>query len=230
MVKKSYRTIKSLPEYDRPRERFFKLGSEAVSDRELIAIILSTGTKKISALELADHILTEFNSISELMNVTVQELCQLQGVGKAKAVKIKAALELSSRCLSRELSKTEKVTGPEDVNKLLKFKFQHESREHFYLMLLNTKNLLIRIEPISIGSLNSTIVHPREVFRPAVRASASGVILIHNHPSGDPAPSTDDLELTDRLVSVGEMIGINVLDHVIIGTEDFFSFSRENYL
>ncbi|OWZ83916.1 RadC family protein [Natranaerobius trueperi] len=230
MKKTEYRKIKSLPSWDRPREKLLKLGPNTLSESELLAIILETGTRNTSALELANEILTRFKSINHLFKVSIEELCTVQGVGVAKAVKIKAALELADKCLTRKLLATSKIEGPEDVYHLLKFRLQNENRECFVVVLVNTKNHLLKVETISVGSLDATIVHPREVFRLAVQMSSSGVILVHNHPSGDPEPSKNDIELTDKLLDAGKLLGIRVLDHVIVGHRGFFSFSNEQLL
>lgn len=230
-VKKTpYRTIKSLPEADRPRERFLKLGPEAISDSELIAIILGTGTKQSSALDLANSILSNYVSIFNLLQATISELCEIPGIGYAKSIKLKAAFELANRCMAREQLTMDKITSPEDIFRLMNFRLKTETREHFLAVMLNTKSYLLKIDLISIGSLNATIVHPREVFNRAIRASACGVILVHNHPSGDPEPSQDDIKLTNRLVAAGDLLGIPIMDHVIIGHQKFYSFSRENHL
>lgn len=230
MNKKVHRKIKSLPLSERPREKMMKLGTNALSDSELLAIILQSGTRENSAVDLAYHLISYFGNISELLKVTVEELCTFSGIGPAKAVKIKASLELAQRCVNKEILTKEKITTPEDVYQLLKFRFQSEDREHFALILLNSKHCLLKIELVSIGSLNTTIVHPREVFQRAIRAASSSLILVHNHPSGNPTPSQDDIDITHRLIKAGELLGIQVLDHVIIGEGEFFSFSRENML
>ncbi len=230
MNNKLHRKIKSLPSCDRPREKMCKLGAASLSESELMAIILQSGTREISAIELAHQILSYYGSLSELLKVSLEELCTFKGIGMAKAVKIKASLELAHRCINKEILAKEKITTPEDVFQIFRFRFLSEHREHFALVLLNTKNHLLRIELISIGSLDSTVVHPREVFQKAIRASSSAIILVHNHPSGHPKPSHDDIQLTERLADAGELLGIKVLDHVIIGGEQFFSFSREKLL
>ncbi len=230
MTKIVYRSIKSLPECDRPREKMLKLGPSALSDCELLAILVETGIKQTSALDLAREILDQFQSVTALSHVTVEELCSIPGIGPAKAMKVKAGLELANRCMARDIARREQINGPEDVYDLLRFRFLGENREHFAVLLMNTKNHLLKVEVVSIGSLDTSIVHPREVFSYAIKASSAAVILVHNHPSGNPEPSTEDKNLTSRLIKAGELLGISVLDHIIIGANDFFSFAKEQLI
>ena len=216
------RAIKDWPEDERPRERLMKLGAEQLSDGQLLAIVLATGdaSTKQSALDLAMNLLQEFESFRALDAASVAELCQTKGIGPAKATTIKAALELGKR-LSGEASKPKsKITGPGDVVHSYRPRLQHLRKEVFKAILLDTKHHILKDATVSEGSLSASLVHPREAFLPAIRESAAAVIFLHNHPSGDPTPSPEDKELTRRLADVGRLVGIEVLDHIIIGMGD----------
>ena len=222
--------IHELPAQDRPREKLAAQGAEALSDSELIAILLRTGMQGANAIDVARKLLTEFKSLSGLARCSVKELSKIKGVGPAKAVQLVAAFGLASR-LARETLARQRLDSPELINDLLGPEMRALERESLRLVLLDTKYLLIRVEEISLGSLNESIAHPREVFRPALIYSAYAVILVHNHPSGDPTPSSADHQLTRRLVQGAELLQIRLLDHVIIGTADngrqpYFSFKE----
>jgi DNA repair protein RadC len=223
-------TIKSMPEDLRPRERMQKVGPGALSAAELLAIILRTGTPQESALELAHRILSDPRGLRFLAEATIEELCQIKGIGLAKAAQIKAALELGKRlaCLEPDLKPV--IHSPQDACNLVMEEMCYLDREHFRVVLLNTKNRVLDIETVSIGSLNSSLVHPREVFKRAVQRSAAALILVHNHPSGDPSPSPEDLKITRRLCEAGQVIGIEVLDHIIIGDHLFVSFRERGLM
>jgi DNA repair protein RadC len=214
------RAIKEWPEDERPRERLIKLGAEALSDAQLLAIVLSTGDAASgqSAVDLALHLVQTFGGLRALDAASIAELCQMKGIGPAKATTIKAALELGKR-LSGELPQRKfKVTAPQDLVSYFQPRLQHLRKEVFKAILLDTKHQMLKHITVSEGSLSASLVHPREAFLPAIRESAAAVIFLHNHPSGDPTPSTEDRELTQRLAEVGRLVGINVLDHIIIGT------------
>jgi DNA repair protein RadC len=214
------RAIKEWPEDERPRERLTKLGAEALSDAQLLAIVLSTGDAASgqSAVDLALHLVQTFGGLRALDAASIAELCQMKGIGPAKATTIKAALELGKR-LSGELPQRKfKVTAPQDLVSYFQPRLQHLRKEVFKAILLDTKHQMLKHITVSEGSLSASLVHPREAFLPAIRESAAAVIFLHNHPSGDPTPSTEDRELTQRLAEVGRLVGINVLDHIIIGT------------
>lgn len=223
-------TIKRLPEELRPRERMQAAGPEALSAAELLAIILRTGSAAESALELANRILSDPRGLRYLAEASLEELCGIKGVGLAKAAQIKAAVELGKRlaCLGPSFRPT--IRNPREVCTLVMEEMCYLDREHFRVVLLNTKNRVLAVETISVGSLNSSLVHPREVFKRAVQSSAAAVILVHNHPSGDPAPSPEDLEITRRLCEAGRLIGIDVLDHIIIGDHVFVSLKEKGYI
>jgi len=222
--------IHELPEQDRPREKLAAQGAAALSDSELIAILLRTGMQGANAIDVARQLLTEFKSLSGLARCSVKELSKIKGVGPAKAVQLVAAFGLASR-LARETLARQRLDSPELINDLLGPEMRALGRESLRLVLLDTKYLLIRVEEISHGSLNESIAHPREVFRPALIYSAYAVILVHNHPSGDPTPSSADHQLTRRLAQGAELLQIRLLDHVILGTGDngrlpYFSFKE----
>ncbi len=210
-------TVHDLPLSERPRERLVKLGTEALSVQELLALVLGRGTKGESVVLTAQKLLSKFGNLKNIASASIEELTQMKGIGLAKATQLKAALELGKR-LEEQSTDTDKLTvrSPEDVVKVVRNKLKGKKREHFIALSLNTRNHLIGIHTISIGSLDASIVHPREVFKEAITSSAASVIFVHNHPSGDPTPSEDDVRLTKRLVEVGEIIGIEVLDHIII--------------
>jgi DNA repair protein RadC len=214
------RAIKEWPEDERPRERLMKLGTDALSEAQLLAIVLSTGNASSgqSALDLAMQLVRTFGGLRALDAASIAELCQLKGIGPAKATTIKAALELGKRLSGEPAQRHFKVTSPQDLVKYFQPRLQHLRKEVFKAVLLNTKHQVLKDVTVSEGSLSASLVHPREAFLPAIKESAAAVIFLHNHPSGDPTPSTEDKELTLRLAEVGQLVGINVLDHIIIGT------------
>lgn len=213
---------------DRPRERLIKGGAKNLSDAELLAILIATGNKKKNAIELAREILDTF-SYEELNTITVQELSEIEGIKNAKAATIVAALNFGKRINQKILNKKiDKITCAQDIYDLMKNYFLDTQKEHFYSIMLNTKNDIISIEHISTGDLNSSIVNPREVFTPAVKRSAKAVAFVHNHPSGSCKPSREDLLITRRLVEAGLILDIKVLDHIIIGRNNYYSFKKEN--
>ncbi|KYO64778.1 RadC family protein [Thermovenabulum gondwanense] len=224
--------IKDLPEEQRPRERMWTLGAEALNDAELLALILGTGTKSESALMLAQRLLKGDGGkkgLEYIYNASLEELSNLKGIGAAKAVKIKAAVEMGRRIASNYGVKKIVINSPKDVENLLKEEMRVLEKEHFRVILLDTKNKVISVEEISIGTLDSSIVHPREVFKPAIKRSSSSIILVHNHPSGDPYPSKEDIVITKRLCEAGKLLGIHVVDHIIIGNSSF-SFKANGLL
>ena len=211
----SYR-ITDLPLSERPRERLHALGAERLSTSELIAILLRTGTGGRSALEIGNDLLKHFGSLESLAAASVEQLGEIKGVGTAKAVQLKAAFALASR-VSQTRDPRAALTAPRDVADRLRETMQHYETEQFYVLLLDTKNRLIREVVSSRGTLNASLVHPREVFKEAIRANAASIILDHNHPSGDPTPSSEDIKITRELADAGRLLKISVLDHIIIG-------------
>jgi len=226
-VKKSF-TIHDLPISERPRERLQKFGVEALSAQEILALILGRGIAGESVMVTAQRLLSQFGSLKGIAGASLEELAQVRGIGVAKASQIKAAFELSNRLGSySESANMPLVKTPDDVAGLVQGRLKGKKKEYFLALLLDTRSRLIRLAEISVGSLDGSIVHPREVFKEAVSASAASVIFVHNHPSGDTEASEDDIRLTKRLAEAGEIMGIDVLDHIIIGGKKYLSLKRE---
>jgi DNA repair protein RadC len=224
--------IKEWPEDERPREKLLKRGPDALTDAELLALILRTGdaSSKRSALDIGRELLQEFGDLRALAAASMTDICRTKGTGKAKASCIKAALELANRVKTRRLENNERYTSPQQVFEHFHLSYRDRRKEYFLALLLDGKNRIIREVQISEGSLNQSIVHPREVFSPAVRESAAAIILVHNHPTGDPAPSREDIDITRRLKEAGDLMGVKVLDHIIIGDGTFLSFVSQGML
>ena len=224
--------IKGWPEGERPREKLLQQGAETLSDAELLALVLRTGDAAAgrSAIGLGRALLQEFGDLRNLARATAAEICRVKGVGGAKAASVKAALELASRAGARRLVRDERYTSPAQIYEHFHTAYRDRRKEHFLALLLDGKNRVVRELQVSEGSLNQSIVHPREVFNAAVRDSAAAVIVVHNHPSGDPAPSREDREITRRLKEGGDLLGIRVLDHIIIGDGRYFSFADQGLL
>lgn len=224
------RKIMDLDQSLRPREKMKSLGYEALSDEELLAILISTGSSKKNAIELSREILDKFSS-DELISISIEELCKIDGIKLAKASKIIAAIQFGRRLSESILNKDiVKIRSNEDVYRLMRNKFLYTKKEHFYAILLDTKNVIISKEFISTGDLDSSIVNPRECFISAVKKSAKSIIFVHNHPSGNSTPSKADRIVTKRLKDAGDILDIKVLDHIVIGLDEYYSFSRENLL
>ena len=224
--------IKQWPEDERPREKLLKQGAESLSEAELLALIIRTGNPatKQSAVEIGREMLQEFGSLRNLAGATMAEICRVRGTGPAKAAGIKASLEIATRLNTDRLTNGERFTSPEQVYRHYHYSLRDRRKEYFMALLLDGKNRILKEVHISEGSLNQSIVHPREVFNPAVRESAAAIILVHNHPSGDPSPSREDREITRRLKDAGELMGVKVLDHIIIGDGSFISFTAQGML
>jgi len=223
------RTIKSWPEQERPRERLLSRGAAVLSDAELLALVLRTGDagSKTTALDLARQLLQRFGSLSGLTAAGVNELQQVVGIGPAKAAELLAVFELGRRHQGTRLRQGDRYTSSHEVYEHLSPRLAERKKEVFLALLLDAKNCLLREVQISEGSLTASIVHPREVFVPVVRESAAAVLFVHNHPSGDPTPSREDIELTGRLRQAGELMGVRVLDHIIIGQGRYVSFADQ---
>ena len=221
--------VKEMALEERPREKMLTKGEKSLSNAELLAIILRTGTKKQSVLELANYIINkDSQGIRWLNDITIEELCEIDGIGISKAAQIKASLELGIRISSAKPIRY-KVTNPWDIYNYYMDSLRYLNKEIFKIILLNTKNEIICDIDISVGTLNMSVVHPREVFREAIKRSSNKIILMHNHPSGNIEPSNEDKNVTSRLVKCGELIGIEVIDHIIIGDGLYYSF-KENMI
>lgn len=227
-----YRSIKEWPEEDRPREKLLEKGAEHLTDAELLAILLRTGNASTgeSALDHARLLLRQFESLKGIDEAPIRDLKAAKGIGAAKVAQIKAGLELGRRLGETRWQAGQPLRSSEDVFRHFHQRLAQENHELFYVVLLNNKNRKIREVKISEGSLTASLVHPREVYNPVIRESAAAVIFVHNHPSGDPEPSQEDIEITRRLKEVGEAIGVRVLDHVVIGRERYYSFSDRGML
>ena len=225
-------TINNWAEEDRPREKMASLGAEALSNAELLAILIGSGSTKESAVDLMKRVLADSkNNLNTLGKMSIHELCQYNGIGEAKACSIVAAMELSKRLISdRQSAVRERIRDSRQVAELLMEEMMYEKRELFMTINLDAKLRIQSKSVISIGSVDSAPVHPREVFGPAIRRGASAVVAAHNHPSGDPTPSAQDIEVTKRLLSASEIIGIKLLDHVIIGNGVFTSMKSEGLM
>lgn len=219
--------IKDMNEDEKPREKLMSKGVKYLTNAELLAVLIRTGNNDMNAVELSSRIIKSSpNGIRGLMEQSIDELCDIKGVGPSKATIIKAALELGNRVSTYVPDRT-KISNPWNVYDFYMEELRYLKKEVFKVILLNTKNEIICDVDVSVGSLNSSIVHPREVFVEPIRKSANSVILMHNHPSGNPTPSVEDINVTKRLISVGEIIGINVLDHIIIGDGQYYSLKEE---
>ncbi len=225
----SFYTIKELPESDRPREKLLKFGAENLTDSELLAILLRTGLKGKNVLDLSREVLNHFGGICGLSRAHVEELLSFRGLGRTKAVTLLAAFEVGRRALLTE-DFSPKITSPEDVANLVWMKLKNLKVEVFGIVTLNTKGKLISVHEITKGGVNFTSISPKEVFYPAVKDVASAVILFHNHPSGDPTPSSEDIEVTKKLLNGASLLEIEILDHIIFGRSSYFSFKKEGLL
>jgi len=222
--------MKALPVHDRPREKLLRLGAAGLGDNELLAIVVGSGSRHANALGLANEILESVGGLHGIPRAAADDLRKLDGMGTAKAAQVLAAVELGRRTLLRCPPVRLQFASPNDVATYLLPQFGAKQVEHFGVVLLDTKHRLLRTSVISVGTLDSSPAHPREIFREATSASAACLVLFHNHPSGDPTPSRDDMALTKRLAEAGELMGIDVLDHVILAETRYFSFKEAGRL
>lgn len=223
-------TIKEMPAELRPRERLCKDGADCLTTAELLAIILRTGFQAGTAIDLATQLLSRFNGLKGLLAASVEELSGIKGIGQAKAAQIKAAIEIGRRVAITAAPDKPVIKSPGDVGALMMEKMRHYDREFFVVLNLNTKNQVIAEDTVSIGSLNASLVHPRELFKNAIKRSAAALILVHNHPSGDPSPSREDIDVTRRLAEAGKLLGIEILDHVVIGDLKYVSLKEKGII
>ena len=227
-MKKSF-TIHDLPKEERPRERLVKFGEQALSAQELLQLILGRGIAGESVAVTTQKLLSEFGSLQKLAEASIEELSLIKGIGLAKATQIKAVFEIGRRFSNQIPSyKSKELNDPKKVYQLIKSKLKDYHKEHFYIIVLNSRNW--SVAEVSIGSLNASIVHPREVFAEAIKNKAASVIFVHNHPSGDTEPSEGDLEITKRLVDSGKILGIEIIDHIIITKNGFLSFKEKKLI
>ncbi|MEW6141601.1 MAG: DNA repair protein RadC [Chloroflexota bacterium] len=222
-------TVRDMPSSERPRERLLRHGPEALSIQELIALVLGRGGPQKPVMNLAQELLSRFGSLRGIASASADELQGVTGVKLAKAAQLKAVFELGRR-LEEEMgqSMSQPVRSPEDVVRLVKPRVKGKKKEHFWVVFLDTRNRITGIEEVSMGSLDTSLAHPREVFKPAIDARAASVVLVHNHPSGDPEPSEEDIKLTRRMVQAAEVIGIGVTDHIIVCDSGYVSLKGRN--
>ncbi len=219
--------IKNIPKNSRPRERLIKYGVESLSDDELIAIILKTGTKDISVKDLAINLLNRFNNISELKDVELNTIKNIKGIGLVKAIELKAAIELGRRVYLDKDINLIKIKNSNDVYEYFNNLLKDKKQEYFYVLYLDNKKKIITNKLLYIGTINGSVTHPREIFKMAYLTSASFLICVHNHPSGDPTPSIEDINFTNKLIEIGKLNNIPLLDHIIIGNNKYYSFFEE---
>ncbi len=223
-------SIRSWPTNERPREKLLSRGTSALSEAELLAILLRTGAGGVTAVDLAKALLVEHGSLERLATRSIQELRRYRGVGETKAITVLAAFELGRRLASGRMDEKIQVQSPEDVVRIYQPLLRDRRQEIFKVLLLDSANHLLRDVEVSSGILNSALVHPREVFRTAISEPAASVILLHNHPSGNPEPSSEDLQITHQLVEAGRIIGIPVHDHIIVAEDRYTSFAERGIL
>ena len=230
MKNKSY-AYRKLSESERPREKLFEEGAKELSNSELLAVLIRTGNAKSSALDLSHKLLSTIpDGIVSLSDCSLEEIVKIEGMSKSKTAPILAAVELGKRVILESRKKRKKITSPLDLVEFFMADMCRLKKEHFKITMLDTKNYIIGVEEVSIGNLNSSIVHPREVFKEAIKRSSSAIILVHNHPSGDPTPSREDINITKRLVECGDLLGIRILDHIIIGDKKHISLKEIDIL
>ena len=221
--------IKEIPINERPRERLKEVGVENLSDKELISIILKTGTKEKNVSDLAIDILNRY-SLSDLKNISINHLIKIKGIGEVKAIELIASIELGKRIFLKEKTNKKDLTSPEEIYKYTKYLFHDKKQEYFYALYFNNKQQLLKTKLLFIGTINQSITHPREVFKEAYLLSASSIICLHNHPSNDTIPSHADITFTKALIKIGKIQNIPILDHIIVGDDNYYSFYEHNSL
>lgn len=222
--------IMDMPQNERPQERLLRYGADSLSNSELLAVILRTGTKNENVINLSQRIITAFNGINGLLEASQDDLMSISGIKEAKASQILSMAEMAKRFQTYRSGDSYMINSPGDAADLIMVELREFKQEVLKVLLLNTKNIVIGIHNASMGSLNSSIVHPREIYKEAIRKSAASIIMVHNHPSGDPSPSSEDLAATGRIKEVGKIIGIELLDHIIIGDGKYISLREKNLL
>jgi len=222
--------IKELANNQKPRERLLNNGPAHLSDGELLAILINTGRKGCSSLDIANELLKSVESLKQLKALSINDLNKVKGIGLYKALILKAAFELGERMHSGSLDEKIQITSPQDVANFMMGKMEHLTQEKFIVLFLNSKNVVIKQKTIFIGTLNSSIVHPREIFSEAIKCASNAIVVLHNHPSGDTTPSKEDISATNRLRECGEILGIDLLDHIIIGDHTYMSMVEDGYL
>ena len=221
--------IKDIPTMERPRERMLKVGKEYLSNEELLAIIIKTGTKGVSVKDIAINVLKEIKDINNLENITINTFSNIKGLGYVKTIELMAAIELGKRIFLEKTKKDEtKYNNPKIIYKNNLYLFKGKKQEYFYCLYLDSKNRLIERKLLFMGTINRSIVHPREIFKEAYLTSCSSIVCMHNHPSGDITPSIEDVYLTESLIKIGKIQGINIIDHMIISDNDYYSFFDNN--
>lgn len=220
-------TIQQMPEAERPRERLLQHGPESISSAELIAIILGSGTKGCSVLQIAQELLVKFGTLQKFSEASLEELQQIKGLGQAKAIQLKAALCLGLRASRQSAEQKYKIVNPLHAYHYIKEELEHEKRELIVVILQNSKGYALSHHIVATGALSQALVHPREIFHPAIRHKAASLVIVHNHPSGDPAPSPDDLKVTKVLIEAGRLVDIPINDHLIIGLGRYVSLRQD---
>ena len=221
--------INDLANHQKPRERMLNYGASHLSHAELLAILINTGRKGYSSLDIANELLKSIVNLKELKHLSINDLNKIKGVGLYKALTLKAAFELGERMHSGSVDDKIQINSPKDVADFMIEKMEHLTQEKFIALFLNSKNIIIKQKTIFMGTLNSAIVHPREIYSEAVKCASNAIIVLHNHPSGDTTPSLEDIKTTDRLRECGDILGIQLLDHVIIGDHTYLSMVEEGY-
>jgi DNA repair protein RadC len=219
--------IIDLPYNERPREKLIRYGASELSNSELLAVILRCGTKSENVINLCNRLLVEAGGLNGLFDFSSEEFMMINGIGAAKAAQLLSIAELSKRFKTFKSGEVSKIKSPKDAVDLIMEEMRYLKEEHLKVIMMNTKNIVISIKDVSIGSLNSSIVHPREVFLEAIKKSSASILICHNHPSGDPTPSTEDIQITKRLIECGKLLGIDILDHLIIGDGRYISLKEK---